>query len=73
MIISILFWFCVLAMFHSYVLYPLLLKLFSLGKKENEIVFTPHDVQLPQVFVVFAVFNEEKVIREKLESIFNTS
>ena len=73
MIAPLLFWFCVLAMFHSYILYPLLLKLFSFGKKENETVFTSEDVQLPHVFVVLSVFNEEKVIREKLESIFNTS
>lgn len=73
MIAYLLFWFCVLALFHSYVLYPVLLKLFSLGKKENEIVFALDDVQLPEVFIVFSVYNEEKVIREKLESIFDTT
>lgn len=60
-------------MFHSYVLYPLLLQLFAIGKKENEIVFAKQEEQLPDVYVVFAAYNEEKVIREKLESIFNTT
>lgn len=73
MIFLILFWFSVLALFHSYILYPVLLKLFSTGKKENDIVFNSNDAQLPKVFVVLSVFNEEKVIREKLESLFNTN
>ncbi len=66
------FWLSVLLMFHSYVLYPVLLKVFSVGKKENQIVFTKAD-ELPEVFILLSVFNEEKVISEKLESIFNTS
>lgn len=68
-----LFWLPVALMFHSYVLYPVLLYMLSLNKKENQIVFTKADAQLPDVFVVFSVFNEEKVIREKLESILLTT
>jgi cellulose synthase/poly-beta-1,6-N-acetylglucosamine synthase-like glycosyltransferase len=60
-------------MFHSYVLYPVLLKLFSLGKKQNALVYDEGDTSLPEVFIVFSVYNEERVIREKLESIFNTT
>lgn len=70
---TVIFWLCVFAMFHSYVLYPLLLRIFAAGKKQNEIVYTKDDAALPPVYIVFAVYNEEKVIREKLESIFNTS
>ena len=66
------FWLSVLLMFHSYILYPVLLKLFSVGKKQNEIVFTDQE-ELPEVFILLSVFNEEKVIKDKLESIFNTS
>jgi len=69
----LIFWLSVGLMFHSYILYPVLLKLFSIGKSENEIVFTKDDEQLPEVFLVFAVYNEERVIREKLESIFLTT
>lgn len=70
---SIIFWLCVFAMFHSYVLYPVLLRLFSIGRKQNEIVYGLHAADLPAVYIVFAVYNEQKVIREKLESIFNTT
>jgi cellulose synthase/poly-beta-1,6-N-acetylglucosamine synthase-like glycosyltransferase len=66
------FWLSVLLMLHSYVLYPVLLKVFSVDKKENQIVFTKAD-ELPEVFILLSVFNEEKVISEKLESILNTS
>ena len=66
------FWLSVLLMFHSYILYPVLLKLFSAGKKQNEIVFTEQE-ELPEVFILLSVFNEEKVISDKLESIFNTN
>ncbi len=60
-------------MFHCYVFYPFILRVLSSGKKDNEITFVPNGEQLPNVFVVFSVFNEEKVIREKLESIFNAT
>ncbi|MFN8288447.1 MAG: glycosyltransferase [Chitinophagales bacterium] len=60
-------------MFHSYVLFPFLLWLFSRGKKENELVYAKDDADLPEVFVVFAAYNEEKVILEKMQSIFNTA
>lgn len=70
-IAAVVFWLCVLAMAHSYVLYPWLLQLFSIGKKENAQVYEPSDTELPQVFVVFSAFNEQKVIKEKLESVFN--
>lgn len=69
----VVFWFSVGLMFHSYILFPLLLELFSFGKKDNEIVYSIGDPQLPEVYVIFSVYNEEKVIRQKLESIFNTS
>ncbi len=72
-VLEIIFWLSVLAMFHSYVLYPAILKLFSTGKKENTVVFEPGAGNLPDVFVIFSAFNEEKVIGEKLESIYNTT
>jgi cellulose synthase/poly-beta-1,6-N-acetylglucosamine synthase-like glycosyltransferase len=72
MLAVFIFWVSVGLMFHSYVLYPLLLKLFSIGEKENDVVFSILDENQPTVFVVFSVFNEQKVIKEKLESILNT-
>lgn len=69
---AIVFWVSVGLVFHSYVLFPVLLKLFAVGKKENDIVYSAIDKDLPEVYVVFSVFNEQKVIQEKLESIVNT-
>ncbi len=69
----LLFWTASGFMFHSYVLYPFLLRLFALGKRENTLVFDFNDSNLPVVYVVFSVYNEERVIREKLESIFKTN
>lgn len=57
-------------MFHSYVFYPFLLKVLASNKKGNEVVYAADDTNLPEVYIVFAVYNEERVIREKLESIF---
>ncbi len=70
---AIVFWLCVWAVAHSYVFYPWLLQLFSFGKEENKEIYELYNSNLPQVFVVFSAFNEEKVITEKLESVFNTT
>lgn len=69
----LLFWGAAGFMFHSYVLYPFLLKLLAMGKKQNDVVYLADNTDLPEVYVVFAVYNEERVIREKLESVFKTS
>ncbi len=72
MILSVVFWFFVLLLLHSYVIYPWLLKLISRGKQQNSLTFAKSDENLPDVYVVFAVYNEQKVIRQKLASIFET-
>jgi len=69
----IIFWVSTAAMFHSYILYPWLLRILAIGKKQNDSIYDLKDQNLPNVYVVFAVYNEQKVIREKIESIFNTS
>ena len=69
---TIVFWVSVALVFHSYVFFPVLLKLFSAGKKDNDVVYAAFDKELPSVYIVFSVFNEQKVIQEKLESIMNT-
>ncbi len=73
MISALIFWVCMLAMFHSYVLYPFLLLLFSTGKKPNAKIYSPGEAELPHVYVIMSIHNEEKVIFEKLESIFKTT
>ena len=66
--LKILFVLCVLALLHSYLFYPLLLKVLSKGKKPNTIQFQPGE-SLPFVSVLLSVYNEEKVITEKIESL----
>jgi len=71
MIWAIIFWVSVLAILHSYVFYPLIIKILAKRRKENSEVFDKED-NLPFVSVIMAVYNEENVISEKLRTIFNT-
>ena len=60
-------------MLHTYIMYPVLL--FALSKiataKKNENSFS-YD-ELPEIAVICAAYNEEKVIIQKIESIFKTN
>ena len=71
MITEIIFWLSVIAIFHTYILFPLLLNVLAKGKKENTDIFHPGD-ELPFVSIILAVYNEEKVIDQKFKSIYNT-
>ena len=71
MIWAIVFWVSVFIILHSYLLFPLILKSLASKKKQNDILFTRDD-DLPFISVIMAVHNEEKVITEKVRSIFNT-
>lgn len=71
MILIILFWISVFLIFHSYVLYPLILRILAKGKEENREVYSMDD-DLPFVSVIMSVHNEEKVIVEKIRSIYYT-
>ncbi|MEP7168925.1 MAG: glycosyltransferase [Bacteroidota bacterium] len=66
------FWTSAIALFHSYIFYPLLLQILSFRKKANQLVFEENE-NFPVVTVLMAAYNEEKVIAEKIESIFNTN
>ena len=72
MIWKIIFWVSVLAIMQSYVLYPLIISILSKFRKDNEKTFVNRE-NLPFVSVIMAVYNEEKIINEKLRSIFNTT
>lgn len=66
----ILFLICVLAILHTYLFYPLGLMLFS-KKSKALTVYHCHDV-MPQVTILMAVYNEENVLNEKIQSVINT-
>jgi cellulose synthase/poly-beta-1,6-N-acetylglucosamine synthase-like glycosyltransferase len=61
----------VLLILHTYLFYPLGMMLFFSKKKRLINEYTQGDV-LPPVAILIAAYNEEKVIEEKLNSVFNT-
>lgn len=71
---QVIFWICVAAILYSYLFYPLLIKLLSVlfNSKKNSPVFLPNDANLPNVHILVAVFNEEKVLPRKISSSVNT-
>jgi len=71
-VLQIIFWVCVVLLVHSYFIYPLLLFIFSKGKKQNENCFSINE-EFPSVTILLAAHNEEQVIVQKIESTINTS
>jgi glycosyltransferase involved in cell wall biosynthesis len=71
MIWEILFWVSVVAIMQSYVFYPLIISILSWLSKDNDKILTSSDT-LPFVSIIMAVHNEEKVITEKLQSLYKT-
>ena len=73
-IIEVLFWLCIFLVGFSYLIYPLLLQLLVLFKMKEFSAFSAAATaaELPVVHVVFAAYNEEKIISQKLISIFNS-
>lgn len=68
---EILLFFCLALLLHSYVLFPFILSVAAKRRKEIKPPY-PDDEALPFVSVVMAAYNEEKVLRRKIESVFNT-
>ena len=66
---QIIFWGSTLAMLHSYVIYPLLMRILARGERPNATTFSPDDTDLPVVSVLMSVYNEERVIGEKIYSL----
>jgi cellulose synthase/poly-beta-1,6-N-acetylglucosamine synthase-like glycosyltransferase len=60
------------AILHSYVVYPLWLIVFTPDKKSVKEKYTI-DESLPEVAILMAAYNEEKVIGDKIASVFNTT
>ena len=69
MIATICFWLCVALIFHSYVLFPLLLRLIALFQQHRPEPEPP--VEYPFVSLLIAAHNEEDVIEEKILSVCN--
>ncbi len=72
--LHIIFWICVIALFQTYVFFPIILKFLAKGKSQNENVYKLTDINdLPSVSILLAAYNEETVIEEKITSTFNTN
>jgi cellulose synthase/poly-beta-1,6-N-acetylglucosamine synthase-like glycosyltransferase len=63
---QILFWTSIFLVIHSYVLYPIIVLVWASLKKEN---LPPPQSELPSISLIMSVYNEEKVIIEKLKNI----
>lgn len=70
--IKLIFWLSFFLVSYTYLLYPLLLKVLSFYKKPNDLLYS-NDASLPFVSVLIPAFNEDKVIRNKIESIIKSS
>ena len=71
-LLEIIFWICLIFIFHTYLFYHLLIRIFALNRKGNIKVYTVED-DLPNVSILIAAHNEESVIRTKILSIINNS
>ncbi|HKC68137.1 MAG TPA: glycosyltransferase [Bacteroidia bacterium] len=70
---KILFFLSAYAVAHTYIVYPFLLSIFLKNKKKvSDNVFKPTE-ELPGIAVICAAYNEERVIEQKIESIFTTN
>lgn len=69
--LKVIFFICLIGILHTYVIYPLfILMLGAIFKKRT----TPVSIsKYPTVEVIFAAFNEEQVIREKIRKTFATN
>jgi len=69
-LLQIVFWISVGAIIHTYAIYPMLLRIIARKRKLEGPVHSPEGPDLPPVAVLMAVYNEESVLEETLESIF---
>lgn len=63
--LRIIFWLCVAAMFHTYIFYPLSLRLFR--RRFSEPPVMPAS-EWPSVAILIPAYNEERVIAQKVEN-----
>ena len=57
----------VLLVFYNYLVYPILLQFMAKNKEINRVVYT--ESELPKIAIVFAAYNEEKVIVAKIRNL----
>lgn len=68
-LLVILYWFCVFCLVYTYVAYPLIIKLLHRYFMPNKLSYES-EIELPHISILMAAHNEEKVIEEKIRSVF---
>lgn len=63
---------CILSLLHSYIFYPIILRLLARTRQNNRLHFSKTEA-LPHVSILLAAYNEALVIEEKLNSILQTN
>ncbi len=71
--LELIYWLSIFFVFYSYVIFPLVLNFYALNKSQNSHIHEPNSADLPEVSILLAVYNEELVIEQKLQSTFNTN
>lgn len=66
-LLECIFWFSLFGVFQTYIFYPGILLLWNKKQKQKLNIISQH----PTVAIVFAAYNEERVIGDKLESILH--
>ncbi len=67
---TVVFIMSLVALMHTYLIYPILMRFLAKGKSTNDIIYKRSD-DLPVIVVLMAAYNEEKVISQKLDSLLN--
>ncbi len=60
----------ILCILHTYLFYPVVIRLLAINKKQNFLIYSIE--QVPEVTILMAAHNEEHVIGKKLQSIINS-
>ncbi len=69
-VLQLCFWASIIGIAHTYVLYPALLRLLATNKTNNTQIFDNNN--LPPIVLLMAVYNEQTVIAQKLQSILQS-
>jgi len=72
-VLQVIFFFALFALLFNYILYPLSLSILAKNKQLNLPYYDIKEVDFPVVYILMAVYNEEKVIQQKIDSIFSAN
>lgn len=71
MLFEITFLISILALLHSYLFFPLIIRLLAANKKNNEIIYSSEN-EMPRISIIMAVHNVEAIIEKKILSVFKS-